>query len=303
MRFSHSIRPSAMLAAATVYWAVMSSSAMAQAFLQFSATGANPAAIQTTVDSYRSALGTLNPNVAGTQNGGMGRREINWDGVPAAFAAPNNLPANFFNANSPRGVVFSTAGTGFQVSGATTDGGAGQPAPPVFGNINPNYANQFQTFSPQRLFTAVGSNVYDVSFFVAGSTTPAGVRGFGAVFTDVESAGTSIQYFDVNDSPLGTLQVLTGANAGLSFLGAIRSDNLPLIGRVRITSGNAALGAGINDGGAIDLVVADDFLFGEPVNPVPEPVSLSLTGLAASAFVIWRRRRSHFPAGVAPRCS
>src|SRR5437868_8958461 len=40
------------------------------------------------------------------------RSEINWDGVPDALAAPNNLPANFFNVNSPRGVVLATPGTG-----------------------------------------------------------------------------------------------------------------------------------------------------------------------------------------------
>src|SRR5215510_7611131 len=76
--------------------------------IQFSASGANPAAILATVDSYRAALGTLNPNVAGSF--GTGRREINWDGVPDGFSAPNNLPANFFNANSPRGAVFFTPG-------------------------------------------------------------------------------------------------------------------------------------------------------------------------------------------------
>jgi hypothetical protein len=80
----------------------------------FSASGAAAADITATVDAFRLDLGTLNPNVAGSF--GSGRREINWDGVPDAFAAPNNLPANFFNVNSPRGVIFSTPGTGFQVS-------------------------------------------------------------------------------------------------------------------------------------------------------------------------------------------
>ena len=65
------------------------------AFVTFSATGPNPAAIQGTVDAYRAALGTLNPNVAGSF--GTGRREINWDGVPDQFSALSNLPVNFFN--------------------------------------------------------------------------------------------------------------------------------------------------------------------------------------------------------------
>src|SRR5437867_10363204 len=169
---------------------LVSSTALAAA-VTFSGTGANAASLQTTVDAYRTALGTLNANVAGSFP--SGRREINWDGVPDALAAPNNLPANFFNVNSPRGVVFSTPGTGFQVSA-----NAGV-APVRFDNINPTYSSIFQTFSPQRLFTALGSNVLDVNFFVPGSTTPATVSGFGAVFTDVDLPNvTSIQYFDTN---------------------------------------------------------------------------------------------------------
>src|SRR4051794_22844622 len=86
----------------------------------FSASGPNAAAIQGTVDGFRANLGTLNPNVAGSF--GSGRREINWDGVPDAASAPNPFPANFFNVNSPRGVVFSTPGSGFQVSATAASG-------------------------------------------------------------------------------------------------------------------------------------------------------------------------------------
>src|SRR5438067_1256372 len=101
----------------------------------FSASGANPAAIQATVDAYRTSLGTLNANVAGSF--ATGRREINWDGVPDALAAPNLLPSNFFNVNSPRGVVFSTPGSGFEVSANAASG------PVRFDNINPTYSATF----------------------------------------------------------------------------------------------------------------------------------------------------------------
>ena len=70
-----------------------------------SGTGADAAALTPIRDQFRADLG--GGTVAGA-NGSFGglRREINWDGVPTVSAAPNQLPANFFNVNSPRGVVF-----------------------------------------------------------------------------------------------------------------------------------------------------------------------------------------------------
>ena len=242
------------------------------AAVTFSASGSNAASIQATVDAYRTALGTLNANVAGSF--ASGRREINWDGVPDALAAPNNLPANFFNVNSPRGVVFSTPGTGFQVSA-----NAGV-APVRFDNINATYSSTFITFSAQRLFTALGSNVLDVNFFVPGSTTPATTSGFGAVFTDVDLASTtSIQFFDAVGNVLGTFFV-PAANNGLSFLGVLFNAG-ERIGRVRITSGNAALGPNENLPGT-DVVVMDDFIYAEPQGAVTPTPTLTPTLLATS---------------------
>ncbi|HEY3172314.1 MAG TPA: hypothetical protein VGK86_07025 [Thermoanaerobaculia bacterium] len=237
----------------------------------FSAAGSDAASIQVTVDAFRTALGTLNPNTAGSFP--SGRREINWDGVPDALAAPNNLPANFFNVNSPRGVVFSTAGTGFQVSATAASG-----VPVEFGNINATYPSIFQTFSPQRLFTALSSNVVDINFFVPGSTTPATTSGFGAVFTDVDNANTTaIGFFDALGNGLGTFFV-PAANNGLSFLGVLFNAG-ERVGRVRITSGNVALGPATNDAPtAADVVVMDDFIYAEPqgvVTPTPTATETS----------------------------
>ena len=251
----------------------------------FTATGAAPADIQATVDSFRTALGALNPNVAGSF--GTGRREINWDGVPDGFSAPNSLPANFFNSNSPRGAVFSTSGSGFQVSSTAASG-----TPVEFGNIDPSYTAQFQAFSAQRLFTATGSNILQIDFFVPGSNTPASVSGFGAIFADAETAGaTKFTVFYADGTNGGQFNVPVGVSGGLSFLGLTDANRFS---RIIIQSGTAALGAGIldNAAGGVDLVVMDDFIYGEPqASGVPEPGSMLLTAAGAAMVFLARRYR------------
>ena len=249
-------------------------------------SGAGPGPTDATLlaarDAFRTDLGGGTTVGANGSFGGL-RREINWDGVPAAQSAPNNLAANFFNSNSPRGVVFSTPGTGFRVSGATTDAGAGQPAAANFGDINATYTATFQPFSAQRLFTSLGSNITDVNFFVPGTSAPSLVKGFGSIFSDVDVSGTAtIQLFDASNNSLGTFNSPVGS---LSFLGV--SYPSAVISRARIISGNAALGAGVNDGGATDLVVMDDFIYGEPV---PEPGTIMLVAFGAMALYGRRRR-------------
>jgi hypothetical protein len=222
----------------------------------FQAAGATPADIQESVDDFRAFLGPLNPNVVGSFP--SGRREISWDGVPDAFSAPNILPANFFNANSPRGAVFFARGTRFQVS-ADSDNPTHTPI--LFGNIHPTLPLLFSTFSPQRLFTALDSNVVETLFFVPGSNASATVSGFGAVFTDVNrSDSTKIELFDAKGAVLFNQYVLpqpTGRR-GLSFLG-VGFDAGERVFLVRITSGDR-----IPRTPARDVVVMDDFIYAEP---------------------------------------
>ncbi len=259
--------------------------AIAGSQIVYSVAGANGAAIAPVVDAFRLALGPLNPNVASSFL--LGRREINWDGVPDSFST-NNLPGNFFNVNSPRGIVLSTPGTGFDVSANAASGFAID-----FGDINPTYASMFESFSPQRLFTAVGSNITDVTFFLPGTTTPAFTTAFGVVFSDVDLANTtSLQFFDLSNNSLGTFYAPAAiGDATLSFLG-LQFALGTQIGRVRIISGNGILSAG---GTTADLVVMDDFIYAEPMSAqqvVPEPTTLLLLagGLAALGYV--KRRRT-----------
>ena len=158
--------------------------------------------------------------------------------------------------------MFFTLGTGFQVSANLINP---TNTPVRFGNINPVYPALFSAFSPQKLFTALNSTITENLFFYHGtpgvnSTQSATVKGFGAVFTDVNLANsTKIEYFDVAGNLLFSRNVLPGPNnrGGLSFLG-VGFDTASVF-FVRITSGNRILRRP-----NLDVVVMDDFIYGEP---------------------------------------
>jgi hypothetical protein len=246
------------------------------------------------VNAFRAALGTLNPNTPGSV--GSGRREINWDAVPAQFTNTTNFPVDFFNqpaVGRARGLVSTTPGTGERVSDVN------------FADLDPEFANEFHFFSPIRTFAALGSVRLTETFFVPGSSTPAMSTGFGVVFADVDHRGSaSIRLFDASGRDLGTYQA-PAAPGGLSFVGVMFSS--ARVARVEIRSGEAAVDAGIADisarergdddehgedrdhrsalllrdrgredvghGHARDLVIMDDFIYGEPVAATGSPLA------------------------------
>ena len=167
-------------------------------FTLFSMGGdATPASIQATVDNFRAALGNPNNgNNIGPFSGG--RREINWDGGGTATTAAVSGPTLTAFQNA-RGATFTTPGTGFlQTPLNVTE----------FTSLNASYATEFGLFSTQRLFTPVGSNITDATFSVSGSNgaTPATVRGFGAVFSDVDTANqTKMEFFGVGGEFAGNV--------------------------------------------------------------------------------------------------
>jgi hypothetical protein len=238
----------------------------------FQAAGATAASIQSTVDAYRARLGDPNNLNNPGPLGLKGRREINWDGGnPNVLdtTAPVNPFLVFLNT---RGSQFKTPGLG--LSQAPPSGGPQGGLAVLFGN--PTYAQTFRAFSLSRLFTPVGSNITEASFSIPGTNglAPATVRGFGAVFTDVDQpdgspsprlsnrrSNTLIDYFDGNGRLLFSSSVpASPGNGSFSFFGIVFDD--ARIASVRIKTGDVAPGP--NDDRKHDIVMMDDFIYGEP---------------------------------------
>ena len=213
-------------------------------------------AITAKVDEFRALLGE--PRNGGTVLGPApsGRREVNWEGVNGVNLNSNTFPADFFARTTKLGLRMSTPGAGLRVSDND------------FADVATGFGDVFNAFSPAKTFIAVGSPVTDVTFEVAGATTPALVAGFGVVFADVDLPNvTKLEAFGKAGKKLGTFIAPTRSDAsGHSFVGFKFAS--AIVARVRITSGTGALGAqalDITNGGTADLVVMDDFLYTEPV--------------------------------------
>jgi hypothetical protein len=205
------------------------------------------------VAEFRALLGDpVNGATAGSQ--AAGRREINWDGVPANLTNNAAFPGDFFNTRSPRGLVLTTPGAGFRIS----DGGAAE--------VDPAFGQEFAAFSPRKTFLAEGSNVTEIEFRVPGSGQPAAVRGFGVVFSDIDRQGNATVELFGRSGSLGRFEAPAhGAGSSLSFLGVMFEERA--VTRVRIVAGSGVVAAGARDvsaGGTADLVFMDDFLYDEP---------------------------------------
>jgi hypothetical protein len=248
----------------------------------FQAAGPIADSIQSTVDAFRAALGDPNNGNNPPPLDRSGRREINWDGgnPPVDTTTAPVTPFNVFL--NTRGGQFTTPGVG--LSQAPPSGGPQGGLEVLFNN--PTYGTTFSAFSPLRLFTPVDSNITEALFFVPGANPnlqpgtnpaePATVRGFGAVFTDVDEpngigrggrrgnprgASTSMEYFDVDGRLIFSSFVpASPGNASLSFFGIVFDD--ARIARVRITTGDVAPGP--DDDEKRDIVMMDDFIYGEP---------------------------------------
>jgi hypothetical protein len=214
--------------------------------------------INNKVNEFRNLLGGQLNTTTGQITG---RREINWDGVPDSLMG-KALPLNFFNPTSAtapeaqkRGLAYLPQAGEFRVSSNN------------FADINAGAASQFAAFSGSKTFANVSANDWEVLFQVAGTTTTAAVKGFGAVFSDVDlNNSTSLEFFNGTKS-LGKYFVPAhDAGSSFSFLGVYFKNN-ETITKVQVShQGNLASGvADISSSGTADLIVLDDFLYSEPL--------------------------------------
>ena len=249
------------------------------------ATAHNARGLKHSVDRFRKLLGGDN-NV--NEKGPLkeGRREINWDG-----GAPFILPNDFFNRVVPRGAIFFTKFDLFAQSNPVDE-------PPFdddkFSSLNKDASKEFVAFSEKRLFTPLLDNKMTTKFFVPGTKIPATVSGFGAVYTGVDKAHTSfLTLYDRYGCVIKKIAV-PPKSYGLSFVGAVVKSvstdhhsghyahhthdsynaqynngkyyNKAVVYKVKLTLGNTPIidKYAKSYGKHKDVVVTDDFIYGEP---------------------------------------
>ena len=133
----------------------------------FQAAGPNAASIQ--ARSMRSARLWETPTTATTRgrSQAVAARSTGTAGATTSLRHPGNAVRRV--PGHPRRPVHHTGGTGL-IAGSSCRRSGSVPAGGLAGLFNnPTYGDIFSTFSPQRLFTPVGSNITEGLFFIPGT--------------------------------------------------------------------------------------------------------------------------------------
>jgi hypothetical protein len=207
--------------------------------------------------AFEAALDATSPNT---------RFNVNWDAIGFATPGTKAIPPNQFAA---RQILLDT--DPFSRDLLVSNVG--------FADLKLNYPGNFPTFSPTINFKLDGGGPQKNTFLLADRVTPALSSAFGAIFTDVEKGNTSgLVFFDQFGKELGRFFVPAGANGLNQFLGVIFSR--PVVARVDVLMGEGGDAFGtvedVTNGGPVDLVVTDDFVFQRGVVALPTISSVSL---------------------------
>jgi hypothetical protein len=249
------------------------------------------------VANFQTAIGGVQNKAPAPQTGGF--RVINWDGVKTdgtdSVAGPNStvvIPPIGGGATKTVGIPldrFQGQGVFFGAVYAVSSDG--------FVDLNPSATGLFPAFSTPNTFAMFNDNGIDFKFVTPSGTNtalvPALSSGFGAIFLNVQNAGTTtIQYFH-GQNLLDTLTVPTNPTPGAAVFAGERfttATGAPanIVTNVLLTLGNNVIfkfdgttatsgptnGAGTGiDGKTNNLVAVDDWDYPEPV-PAPNGFSI-----------------------------
>jgi hypothetical protein len=204
---------------------------------------------------FRNQLGPVNITIGKTS----GRREINWDGVPDSLNG-KKLPGNFFNPTEAGAVESLQRGAVY----AALDNAMVSAS--KFSEVNTQASTEFSSFSGNKSFAVTNATLWPVSFRVAGTSTDASVKAFGAVFVDVDKNNSTYIEFYSDQRSLGRFFVPPhDNNSNFSFLGVYFPNTevteVQIGHEGRLSDGEKD----ISQGGSKDLVVLDDFIYSEPL--------------------------------------
>jgi hypothetical protein len=229
------------------------------------------------------ALAAFEAAAGGSDNGttpgehGTGFRHVTWNGIAvdgsdpgSTVIVPGHVVAVSRGRLQPWGVELGPAV-------AVADDG--------FASVNSNA--DFSAISPDNMWAPFNSDTTALQIVdpaaPASTPVPALTRGLGVVFLNVETAGTTIQYYN-GDTLLGQASAPQGRT---SFVGLLFGE--PVITRVVITLGTATIfdfdGSTATAGGQdpTGLVAAQDVVLAEPGAGAP---TLSATaGVPVSAVL------------------
>lgn len=212
--------------------------------------------IDTEILTFRNLAGAVLNTAPGAVGG---RREINWDAVPDELMG-QKLPVDFFNPVGNQAVVSRQRGLGY------TDEGSFMVSASNFGEINPDAATEFSSFSGNKIFANTESSLWDLVFEVPGERRAAFIHGFGAVFADVDKEqSVFVEFFSGNASKGKFFVPAQKSGSKFSFLGVYFKGEK--ITGIRVGHEGTLSGSGkdISQGGTHDLVILDDIIYNEPV--------------------------------------
>jgi hypothetical protein len=244
-----------------------------------------PSRTFTSLSAFEAAAGGADNDATLGQRGG-GFRHLTWDGIALDGSDPGST---VIRSGRVAAVARSRAQPWGLVLGPNV-----AVANDGFASVNSNAG--FAASSPPNEWAPFNMNTTEWQIVTpTGQTStpvPALTRGLGVVFLHAAASGTTIQYFN-GQTPLGEA---TAPGGPTSFVGMLFDE--PVVTRVVITLGAAAMFNLDGSPGAANPVAGDDVLLAEPgageptvsatagvpVSPVLASFSDTTSGLTAAAF-------------------